>query len=369
MQKEFKKMLGHFLPSEHNAYRPHLLRKPWLLFFLTVVLTAEGFFVAGLMGSESARHYLSAVLPGEVIALTNNERILAGDGTLTENPALTLAAQNKARDMATKGYFSHTGPGGKSPWVWITDAGYSYQSAGENLAVRFDTSSDVVQAWMASPTHRANIVKPIYTEIGVGTAEGIYEGVPATFVVQYFGTPQKIVSAAEASPAVEEESPRALPDGGAEVAGASTQKVPEAPPAPPQEAVIAEEIPVTAPSMTVRTDQPTRQAVQVFLRVNEASSTTIAWIIGGVATLLLLLLALVFFVHIEIQPGDMLAGGAFVGVVALSLFMLNASVSSGTKTQVQQAGAAAFAVPSGVITDPGGIFIEGDSAVAPVPGR
>ncbi len=356
-------MLGHFIPSGGNAYRPHLLRKPWLLFFLTVVLTAEGFFTASIIAGESAKNFLSAVLPGEVIALTNTERVREGDGTLAENPLLMLAAQNKAKDMATKGYFSHTGPGGKSPWNWITEAGYSYQAAGENLAVRFDESSDVVNAWMASPTHRANIVKPVYTEIGVGTAQGVYEGIPATYVVQYFGTPQKIASASAASVS-EAAEPKAPQSGGAEVAGASTQKVTEEVSAvvPAVEAAVS----APAPAIETRLDQAsTRETVQMFLRVNSASGTTVAWIIGGIAALMILLLALAFFVHIEIQPADMLMSGAFVGIVAISFLMLNASVfgaGSGSQT-AGVAGAVTFS--RSVLVGPSGIFIEGDSAVAP----
>ncbi|MEI6553150.1 MAG: CAP domain-containing protein, partial [bacterium] len=76
------------------------------------------------------------------------------------------------------------------PWYWIDQTGYQYSSAGENLAVNFDYSKDVVQAWMNSPTHRANIVKAKYQEIGIGIAEGFYQGRPSVFVVQMFGTPK-----------------------------------------------------------------------------------------------------------------------------------------------------------------------------------
>jgi hypothetical protein len=63
--------------------------------------------------------------------------------------------------------------------------------AGENLAIHFTDSGDVVQAWMDSPTHRANIMNGNYTEIGVGTAEGTYEGFDTVYVVQLFGTPAR----------------------------------------------------------------------------------------------------------------------------------------------------------------------------------
>ncbi|HVU79861.1 MAG TPA: CAP domain-containing protein, partial [Candidatus Paceibacterota bacterium] len=133
----FKKFKDHFIPSSRNVYRPHVLRRPWLVFFLAVILTAEGVFVFDLIGRQAAFNFLASVLPGEIIALTNDERADNQVGQLRENGQLDAAAQAKADDMAASGYFSHVGPDGKEPWAWITGAGYSYRSAGENLAVRF----------------------------------------------------------------------------------------------------------------------------------------------------------------------------------------------------------------------------------------
>ncbi|HWB33727.1 MAG TPA: CAP domain-containing protein, partial [Candidatus Paceibacterota bacterium] len=219
-----RKLKDHFIPSKRNVYRPHMLRRPWLLFFLTIVLTSEAVFVANLIARQSAFNFVAAVLPGEVIALTNDQRSANSVGQLTENADLDAAAQAKAEDMAAKGYFSHVGPDGKQPWDWITSYGYSYQAAGENLAVRFEDSSSVVSAWMASPTHRANIVKPVYTEIGVGVAQGMYQGAPATYVVQYFGEPREAGSPASANAGTQQPvSASAQTPAGAEVAGAETE--------------------------------------------------------------------------------------------------------------------------------------------------
>lgn len=130
------------------------------------------------------------VINSVVIDATNQERQLLGLGELKINEALRKAAQDKADDMAQKGYFAHQSPDGKNPWYWIDQTGYTYKAAGENLAVNFDYSKDVVNAWMNSPTHRANIVKAKYQEIGIGIAEGFYQGRPTVFVVQMFGTPK-----------------------------------------------------------------------------------------------------------------------------------------------------------------------------------
>jgi hypothetical protein len=91
--------------------------------------------------------------------------------------------------MVQKSYFAHNSPEGLTPWHWFKEAGYDFTYAGENLAVNFGDSIDVNRAWMNSPLHRANILNGHFTEIGIATAEGIYEGRPTIFVVQLFGKP------------------------------------------------------------------------------------------------------------------------------------------------------------------------------------
>jgi hypothetical protein len=98
----------------------------------------------------------------------------------------------KANDMAAKSYFAHTSPEGLTPWYWFKKAGYVFSYAGENLAVNFRETQDVENALLASPTHRANILDPHFTEIGIATAEGIYKGNTATFVVESFGKPKAV---------------------------------------------------------------------------------------------------------------------------------------------------------------------------------
>ncbi len=141
---------------------------------------------------------VSTILPAVIVDLTNKERDTESLGTLKRNDVLDAAAKLKAEDMAQYEYFAHYSPTGVSPWHWFDAVSYDYVNAGENLAVHFTDSSDVVDAWMDSPTHRANIMNGNYTEIGVGTAKGEYKGFPTVFVVQLFGTP-----AAQASQSVE----------------------------------------------------------------------------------------------------------------------------------------------------------------------
>ncbi|MBX4195711.1 hypothetical protein KW796_02015 [Candidatus Parcubacteria bacterium] len=136
----------------------------------------------------------ATVLPAVVALLTNDERSAQSVAKLNVDAKLTKAAEAKARDMAAKGYFAHVSPDGTQPWFWILKEEYLYKYAGENLAVNFEDSDEVVEAWMKSPGHRLNILKPQYTDIGIGTATGTYQGRPATFVVQMFGSPAKPVS-------------------------------------------------------------------------------------------------------------------------------------------------------------------------------
>ncbi len=131
----------------------------------------------------------ATVLATVLVDLANGDRAQNSLRTLTMNPVLVAAAQAKADDMAAKGYFAHVSPQGVDPWHWFKEAGYAFDYAGENLAVDFSDSGDVERAWMNSPTHRENILNPHFTEIGIATAEGTFQGRPTTFVVQAFGTP------------------------------------------------------------------------------------------------------------------------------------------------------------------------------------
>lgn len=173
-------------PYSHGLNR--LQKISMSLMAVLVLLTFLGTNLQALFWQSS--HWLvSTVLPAVVVDLTNIERVQNNRAPLVRNPVLDAAAQRKAEDMAKYHYFSHYSPTGVSPWYWFDEVGYVYAHAGENLAVHFTDSKEVVDAWMNSPSHRENIVGPQYTEIGVGTAKGTYEGYDTVFVVQLFGTP------------------------------------------------------------------------------------------------------------------------------------------------------------------------------------
>ncbi|OGG59927.1 hypothetical protein A3C89_03225 [Candidatus Kaiserbacteria bacterium RIFCSPHIGHO2_02_FULL_50_50] len=131
----------------------------------------------------------AAVVASSLVQGTNTARVSENLKLLTRSAVLDKAATLKANDMLQHQYFAHRSPSGVTPWHWFEEAHYKYLRAGENLAVHFTASTELVDAWLASPSHRANIMNGAYTEIGIGMATGTFEGVQTTFVVQLFGTP------------------------------------------------------------------------------------------------------------------------------------------------------------------------------------
>ena len=108
----------------------------------------------------------------EVIRLVNVERTKNGLKPLTENWELSRVARYKSQDMVDNRYFSHTSPTYGSPFQMIRAFGLSFRTAGENIAYGQRTPQAVVNAWMNSSGHRANILNASYTQIGVGYVAG-----------------------------------------------------------------------------------------------------------------------------------------------------------------------------------------------------
>lgn len=209
-----------FHPQRSNNHRPRSLHPAAYLVYLSFGLI----FLAGLrlqtvMSQGSVLGYASNITPTQVIEQTNQERRRLGLPALTYNSELDAAALKKGQDMFSQQYWAHTSPVGKEPWSFMKEAGYEYQAAGENLARDFSVTSDMVQAWMNSPTHRANVVNPKYTEIGVAVIDGTLQGYETTLVVQMFGQP---TSSGARQPAV-------LPTAGVERAELAQQTQPVEP--------------------------------------------------------------------------------------------------------------------------------------------
>lgn len=180
----------HFLVSnKQNNYSPTLLQKTAMIGMACLVILSFAMSSFHTLLWQYSDWLVGTILPAVVTDLTNVERQSYSAPVLTRSTLLDEAARMKAEHMAAESYFSHYSPGGISPWFWFERVGYVYAHAGENLAVHFSDSASVVDAWMKSPTHKANIVNAKYSEIGIGVARGRYEGFDTVFVVQLFGTP------------------------------------------------------------------------------------------------------------------------------------------------------------------------------------
>ena len=111
----------------------------------------------------------------EVVRFVNEARIKAGLSTLTLDTSLSGVARAKSQDMHDKKYFSHTSPTYGSPFDMMTTFGISYKAAAENIAQGYNTPAAVMDGWMNSPGHKANILGKSYTKIGVGyVSDGHY---------------------------------------------------------------------------------------------------------------------------------------------------------------------------------------------------
>jgi len=110
-------------------------------------------------------------LEKEVFTLVNQERAKQGLAALKENVELSKVARTKSEDMAKNNYFSHTSPTYGSPFDMMKQFGITYTAAGENIAMGQPTATSVMNGWMNSPGHRANILSKDFTEIGVGLAK------------------------------------------------------------------------------------------------------------------------------------------------------------------------------------------------------
>lgn len=196
-----RKIVHHFLPHffvdkdialksenpQHYHHKAHGLSLFSLFTYLQIVIIlSAGLFLIkikapGILGTITFS-------PDQIIQLTNQKRQENGLSTVTYNPLLAKAAAAKAANMFSENYWSHYAPSGKTPWTFITSAGYRYVFAGENLARDFEDPNSVVTAWMNSPSHRSNILDKNFKEIGVAVVSGTLTGHEGILVVQMFGT-------------------------------------------------------------------------------------------------------------------------------------------------------------------------------------
>ncbi len=178
----------------HKTYWPYLP-------LVAIMVLGVGVNAIWNHNSHGVLGYATDMSVSDLLSDTNAQRNSSNEAGLNLNSQLDAAAQAKADNMVALNYWSHDTPSGQPPWVFITNAGYNYSAAGENLAYGFDTSEDVVTAWMGSPEHRANILDTSYKDVGFGIANSVnYQGNgPETIIVTEYGAPAAAVASSSAS--------------------------------------------------------------------------------------------------------------------------------------------------------------------------
>lgn len=151
--------------------------------------------------TQAVLAYATSINVTDLANGTNSARSQNGLANLSLNSKLNVSAQLKANDMIAKDYWAHVSPDGTQPWYWFQQAGYDYTNAGENLAYGFGTSDSVINAWMNSAGHRANILGD-YKDMGFGIANGEnYQGAQNTVVVAHYGTARTVAATPPPAPA------------------------------------------------------------------------------------------------------------------------------------------------------------------------
>jgi hypothetical protein len=204
-KKQPRSIIGHVkhglklavVPHKKNGFRPHLIRYYGIIAIIFVVIGLQfgynGAKTGNVLGVESN------ITVSSLLNQTNVYRQENKVGNLNLNDKLNKAAYLKAQDMFAKQYWAHSSPDGIQPWKWFGDVGYNYDEAGENLAKNFSTTNGVMTAWIDSPTHKANIVKSSYKDVGFAVVSGIMDKKPATLVVALYGSPANTAVANAAS--------------------------------------------------------------------------------------------------------------------------------------------------------------------------
>jgi len=300
----------YFIPHEGNNHKPHFLRSETAIAIVGFVLFIEVAFLLQVLVVFTNTNFFASILPAVLVNETNSGRTVNNLQELNINPFLQEAAQLKADDMAAKSYFSHVSPDGKTPWQWLEEVGYDYIYAGENLAVDFIDSEDVVTAWMNSSAHRANILNNKFSEIGIAAARGTYEGRETTFIVQFFGRP-----ALAALPPEEVIAQSEQPE---EVVTQSEQIVPE----PDVIPSVAEASPQVKGDVVELRPAATINGPSVSAKFFAKPRTVAGYLYYALLALTVLALILKIFIKIRVQHPQLIASGVFViSIIGLTLLV------------------------------------------------
>lgn len=180
--------------------------KSFILLTPPMVLCGVGMFVTvGLLSTPQNQFNTADGLSGnqgyveglkfskdKLLNDTNKERVKNGKSKLTLNEKLSQSALDKCKDMVSNNYWDHNDKEGREPWRFMTAASYPYAKAGENLAFGYNSESSVIVGWMNSPSHKENLLDPVFTEVGFGTcvADNFVDKGKQLVVVQHFASRQ-----------------------------------------------------------------------------------------------------------------------------------------------------------------------------------
>ena len=184
-----KDFLHHlFLPCESNNHRAKVLHHQSIFFVIVFLLIGQFFLSVVKTNHPDVLGNTTDISSQELLLLVNQKRQEEGLPPLILSDQLSQVAYFKTNDMFGKDYWAHNAPDGTTPWAFFKKVGYNYIYAGENLARGFTNPTDIVNAWMASPTHRENILSSRYRDIGFAVKQGRLLGENTTLVVEMFGS-------------------------------------------------------------------------------------------------------------------------------------------------------------------------------------
>lgn len=178
-----------FVPHKHNHYRPHLVRRYGIMGVLALVVGMQ--FGYNYTHTGSILGQVTEITQTGLLVNTNDARASNNLPPLEINNELSAAAEAKAAHMIEQNYWDHTAPDGTEPWAWIDQTEYQYLEAGENLAKNFTSAEATTTAWMNSESHRENILKDSYQDVGFAIHRGELDNEPTTLVVALYGTPSE----------------------------------------------------------------------------------------------------------------------------------------------------------------------------------
>jgi len=190
--KMLSRIKNWFLPTKENNFQPNVLSDRAISIFILLFLLVKVIFSFNLILVKQSSLFAD-ISAQRIMVLTNEVRQQYGLPFVQEDLLLNKAAQEKAQDMFKNKYFSHYSPAGVSPWYWIDKSGYDYYYAGENLAMNFLDTEEVIKGWLNSSSHRENLLNKDYKDMGIAVVSGDFnnEGINRILVVQMFGSKAK----------------------------------------------------------------------------------------------------------------------------------------------------------------------------------